>query len=52
MFTVLTILSDILAVLLLQLLFIRFSGITITIGFNKSAYTYSKGYLSVAKCTK
>jgi hypothetical protein len=52
MFTVLTILSDILAVLLLQLLFIQFSGITITIGFKKSAYTYSKGYLSVVKCSK
>jgi hypothetical protein len=52
MHILLTIFSDILAVLLLQLLFIRLSGITITIGFRKSAYTYSKGYLSVAKCTK
>lgn len=52
MHILLTIFSDILAVLLLQLLFIRLSGITVAFGFRKGAYAYSKGYLSVAKCTK
>lgn len=48
-YIILSILSDIMAIILLQLLFIYIFGATVTIGIGKRAYTYSKGFISMAE---